>query len=79
MIEQISLALVSESGDVLPVETPKNFHAIAHLETTIAATFSEICFRHNSIADAEIQTAEKFFFALNLKNYLEEIKRNDRF
>lgn len=78
MIEQIKFALVNESGDIVPLGKVTCVNVEMNLESVIAETFTEICFRNNNISDSEIQTAEKFFFALNLKNYLEEMKENDR-
>ena len=77
MIEKISLVLINESGDVVPVAKTSDTKIEIKIEEQIADIFSQICFRNNSIADAEIKIAEKFYFALNLKNYLEEIKKND--
>lgn len=74
MIEQIKLALINESGDCVPIETENNSRLEIKLETTIADLFTRICFRNNSIKDAEIKTAEKFHLAKTLKNYLEEMK-----
>lgn len=73
MIEKITVALVGENGDIVPL---KNHHVTLKIETAIADTFTEICFRNNSITDAETQTAEKFAFAVALNNYLKEIKQN---
>lgn len=73
MIEQISVALVGESGEIVPI---KERQIEMKIETAIADTFSEICRRNNNIADAEIKTAEKFHFAVNLQNYLKEMKEN---
>lgn len=76
MIEKISLVIAGESGDFLPLEKTSAGQLEAKLEETIADLFSKICFRNNSITDQEIKTAEKFHFALNLKNYLQEIKED---
>lgn len=73
MIEKISLLLANESGDFVPIETPNNVQLEMKIDIAIADIFSQICFRNNSIVDQEIKTAEKFFFALNLKKYLGEI------
>ena len=76
MIDGINLVIANSLGDCLPVEriTPEQLEI--KIEMVIADTFSAICFRNNNIADAEAKTAQKFYFALNLKNYLEEIKEN---
>ena len=76
MIDGINFVIANSLGDALPVEriTPEQLEI--KIETIIADTFSAICFRNNNIADAEEKTAQKFYFALNLKNYLEEIKEN---
>lgn len=78
MIEKISLALINESGETVPIEKTTAAQIEIKLETAIADLFSEICCRNNSIEDQEIKTAEKFFFALNLKKYLEEIENDAR-
>ena len=76
MIEKISLALINESGDCVAI--PGEITQMeSRIETAIADTFSEICRTNNNISDKEIKIAEKFFFALNLKNYLEEMKNAD--
>ena len=72
MIEQINLVLANESGDFVFVRAN---NVEMKIETAIADLFSEICRRNNSIEDAEIKIAEKFNFCLNLKNYLEEMKK----
>ena len=74
MIEQIQLALINESGDIVPIEQATFTQLEIKIDVATADIFSKICFRNNNITDAEIKTAEKFFFALNLKNYLEEMK-----
>jgi len=76
MIEKISLALISESGDVVHLEKETAARLEIKIDIATADLFSSICFRNNTIADAEIKTAEKFFFALKLKKYLEEINEN---
>ena len=77
MIEKISLALINESGDVVTVQQATTAQLEIKIETTTADTFSAICRRNNNITDAEIKTAEKFRFALNLKEYLEDMKNAD--
>lgn len=76
MIEKISLGLISESGETIEMLKASNAQIESKIETAIADTFSAICFGNNSIADEEIKLAEKFNFALNLKNYLKEMKEN---
>ncbi len=78
MIEKISLALLNESGEVVPIDKVTDARLEIKIEVAIADLFSQICFRNNSIEDPEIKNAEKFFFALNLKNYLKEMKENAR-
>lgn len=73
MIEQISLALVDESGEIVPL---RERHVESKIEIAIADIFSEICRRNNEIADNEVKIAEKFHFAATLKNYLKEQKEN---
>ncbi len=73
MIEQISLALISESGDIVPIMKTTDSHLEMKIETAIADTFSEICKRLNDFKDNEIKLAEKFHLAKNLNNYLEEM------
>ncbi len=77
MIEQITLALISESGDVVPIETENNSRLEIKLDVAIADLFSKICFANNDIKDAEIKLAEKFNLARNLKNYLEEMNNGN--
>lgn len=74
MNEKIQLALINESGGVIPLEKTKDVRVEMKLEETIADLFSEICRRNNSIADEEIKYARKFDFALVLQNYLKETK-----
>lgn len=74
MIERISLALINESGDVVPVENVNNLRLGAKIEITIADYFAEIRSRINDLKDDEIKTAEKFNFALNLQRFLKEMK-----
>lgn len=73
MIEKISLALVDESGNVLPLKQ-RDAQLEIKLEEAIADLFSKICCRNNSIEDQEIKINEKYIFALNLQNYLKETK-----
>lgn len=76
MIDGINLIIANRLGDALPIDriTPEQLEI--KIDVAIADMFSQICFRNNNIADAEGKTAQKFYFALNLKNYLEEIKEN---
>lgn len=74
MIEKISLCLVNESGDVVPIERVTNQQLEIKIDVAIADVFSQICARNNAINDQEIKTAEKFTFAANLQNYLKEMK-----
>lgn len=81
MIEKISLVIAvavagEASGDFVPLEKTSARQIESKIEETIAELFSQICFRNNSIEDQEIRTAEKFHFALYLKNHLKEIKEN---
>ena len=76
MIEKISLALMNESGEFLEVENVSHLQMAIKIEIAIADTFAEIRNRINALADEEIKIAERFNFALNLKNYLKEIKEN---
>lgn len=76
MIEKIWLGLISESGETIEMLRTSNAQIESKIETAIAETFSAICFGNNSIADEEIKLAEKFNFALCLKNYLKEMKEN---
>ena len=74
MIERIYLAIVGESGAIVPIEKTSQTKIESKIETAIADLFSEICRRNNEIADEEIKIAEKFLFANRLKEYLEEMK-----
>ncbi len=76
MIDGINLIIANRLGDALPVERITAQQLEIKIDVAIADMFSQICFRNNNIADAEAKTAQKFYFALNLKNYLEEIKEN---
>jgi hypothetical protein len=76
MIEKISLGLINESGDCLEIEKQTFRQIESKIEIVIADLFSAICFSNNDIADDEIKIAEKFHFAMNLKNYLKELKEN---
>lgn len=76
MISKISLCLMDEMGDCVPIERCSQQQLEIKIDTAIADAFSAICFRNNSIADAEIKTAEKFYFAVNLQNYLKETNDN---
>jgi hypothetical protein len=75
MIERISLQLINESGDAIEVKQSGR-KLESKIDVTIAELFSQICFSNNDIEDEEIKNAEKFRLALNLKEYLEDIKRN---
>lgn len=77
MIEKISVALVNESGAVIPVKTT-NARIEMKIEIAIAETFSQICRRLNDLTDDEIKIAEKFHLANSLNNYLEEMKNDNR-
>lgn len=69
MIEKIYLCARSEEGAFIELpESELKLHS--KLDVFIADTFSEIIRRQQSIADDEIKSAEKFHFALHLKNYL---------
>lgn len=72
MIEKITLALINESGDVVPIKQGES--AGVKIDVAIGELISQINSRINSIDDQEIRTAEKFTFALKLKNHLQEIK-----
>lgn len=76
MIDGINLVIANSLGDALPIERITAQQLEIKIDVAIADMFSAICFRNNNIADAEEKTAQKFYFALNLKNYLEEIKEN---
>lgn len=77
MIDKISLTLMNESGNVLPVkETDERLEI--KIEVAIADLFSSICYINNDIKDKEIKIAEKFSFAVYLRNYLEEINNGNR-
>ena len=73
MSEKIQLALINESGAVIPLDKPKAVRVEMKLEETIADLFSAICRRNNQIADDNIKYARKFDFALALQNYLREM------
>lgn len=73
--EKISLAIVGESGDAVPIKQTVERLEIK-IETAIADTFSAICFANNNIADNEVKTSAKFAFAVALTNYLKEMNRN---
>jgi hypothetical protein len=75
MISKISLCLIDDLGDSVPIEESVT-KIESKIDMQIADTFSKICFHNNSITDAEIKTAEKFYFAVNLQNYLKEINEN---
>ncbi len=76
MIEKISLVLVNESGDAVPVEKISDAQIEIKIDAAIADIFSKICFRNNAIEDREIKIAEKFVFAATLYNYLKQTKEN---
>lgn len=76
MIEKISLAIIDESGNFLPIEKETGGRLEMKLETVIADVFSAICIHNNNLQDDEIRLAEKFNFANSLKNYLKEMKEN---
>ena len=71
MIDKISMSITNESGETLRFDESLT-KLESRIETATADLFSQICFRNNSIQDAEIKTAEKFYFALQLQNYLKE-------
>ncbi|MDQ3750431.1 MAG: hypothetical protein M3367_15660 [Acidobacteriota bacterium] len=75
MIEKIRACLCDESGNSIEIES-SDLSLQSKLDVVIADTFSHIVRAQQDIQDAEIKTAEKFHFALNLKNYLEEMKEN---
>ena len=77
MIETITLALINEQGDFLEVEDQSQRRVENDLDIACSDLFTKICARNNQIRDEEIRRAEKFFFALNLKNYLKEMEQND--
>jgi len=77
MIEKIFLKLSNESGDWIALEKTNDAQIEIKIDTTIADLFSAICSRNHSLSDVEMKNAEKFRFALNLKEYLEDIKRNE--
>jgi len=64
MIEQIALAVVSASGDMLRVENNEQLEM--RIETAIADLFTEICRTNNNLGDEDVKISEKFFFAMNL-------------
>jgi hypothetical protein len=75
MIEKIRLCVADESGALIEIpESPLKLQS--KLDVLIADTFSEIVRLGQAIADDEIRTAEKFNLAVNLKNYLQEMKEN---
>lgn len=68
MINKVSMQLVSELGDALPVKDA-NANLESLLEITTAELFSEICKRNNDTQDDEVRLDEKFRFALNLREF----------
>ncbi len=77
MIEKISIALINESGDYVPITKATTTQIEIKIEMAIADTFSEICRRLNDLTDDEIKLAEKFNLAKNLKTYLEEMNNGN--
>lgn len=75
MIEKITLRIADESGAFVAL-SESELKLQSKLDVYIADTFSEIVRLGQSIADEEIKTAEKFYLAVNLKNYLQEMKEN---
>lgn len=76
MTQTIKLCLTDDNGNRL--ELPRkgaNDRVRSEIEIKIADTFTEINVRINNLADAEMQTAEKFNFALELDKYLSEFRR----
>lgn len=77
MIEKISMALIDESGNIIPLRgSRRNARIEIKIDVATADLFSEITFINNSILDEEIKIAEKFHLAKTLQNYLEEKKEN---
>ncbi len=76
MIDNISLNISSSLGDIVPLPKITNAQLEIKIEVATADVFSEICRRNNSIRDEEIKVADKFYFLVNLNNYLEEMKNN---
>jgi len=75
MIEKIILQIADEAGSSIEI-AESDLQLQSRLDTAIADYFSQIIFHHQSIADDEIKTAEKFHLAHTLKFYLKEIKEN---
>jgi len=73
MINKVSMQLVSELGDALPVKDV-NANLESLLEITTAELFSEICKRNNDTKDEEIRLDEKFRFALNLREFMIDLE-----
>ena len=73
MINKISLQLVNESHDTIPVAA-ENANVESLLEIAMAEMFSEICTRNNNLDDKEIRVDEKFRFCLNLREYLIDLE-----
>ena len=74
MIEKISLVIANESGDFIEVDS--NGKLEVKIDVAVAESFSRICAGMNSIENEPTKNAEKFNFALYLKNYERRINEN---
>ena len=75
MIEKISLCVVNESGETVTLGE-SIIKIQSGLDVVIADIFTKININLQSIEDEEIKATEKFYFALNLKNFLKEQMEN---
>lgn len=71
MLNKISLALVDESGNVIPL-SERPFQVESRLDTAMIELWAEALKKFKAIGDEELRFAQKFEFINSLTNFLQE-------
>ncbi len=77
MLNKISIALIDESGAVIPV-TEKPYQVEMKLDAAILELWADSANRFKAITDEEERFAQKFEFVNLLTKFFKEINDNDQ-
>lgn len=77
MLNKISLALIDESGTVIPI-SEKTYQVEMRMDETILNLYSATFNRFKEMTDAELKFAAKFELITLLTNFLEETKEDEQ-
>lgn len=76
MLNKISLALIDESGTVIPIQE-KNYRIEGSLDIAIVELYAATMNRFKEMPDEETKFAAKFELVNLLTNFLKETKETD--